>query len=103
MYYDSIDKICKLIKKNNILSLSDCQGSCPCGTFQTRGIVFSFHCWRTRIDNCNCKYSGLHISQHYDFNYKKNDLLKLGKLCLSQLREIWGTTDWKLVIENKKN
>ena len=100
-YYDKIDKIYKFIEENNILSLSDCDGSCPCGTFQTRGIIFSFHCWRTRINDCDCEYSGLHINQPCNFNYKKSDLLKLGELCLSQLKKVWENTDWKLVIEDK--
>lgn len=99
---DSIDFIYNLIKENNVVSLSDCQGSCPCGTFEIRGIRFKFHCWRTR-DNCDCKYSGFHIKViNEDFSYSDADLKKLGKLCLESIKERWDNCDWELKIENKQ-
>ncbi len=90
--------IYNLIKEKNILSLSDCQGSCPCGRFYIRGINVDFHCWR---NNCGiCKFSGIHIKSHYDFNYSKEELNQIGQLCLEQIKEIWFNTDWDLIIED---
>ena len=98
---DSIDFIYDLIKEKGILSLSDCQGSCPCGKLYIRGINIEFHCWRSSCDK-DCRYSGLHIRQHYDFNYSRADLEKLGNLCLESIKDVWFNTDWDLVIEDKE-
>ena len=95
---DNIDFIYNLVKEHGILALSDCEGCCPCGHFYCRGINIDFHCWRGGCDKC--KYSGIHIKQHYDFNYSKEDLNKLSQLCLEQIKEVWGTTtEFDLIIE----
>ena len=97
---DSIDFIYNLIQEKGLISLSDCDGCCPCGHLYIRGINFDFHCWR---GSCNqCKYSGIHLSSHHDFFYSREDLEKLGKLCLDELNQRWDNTDWELVIEENK-
>ncbi len=79
----------KIIKEIGILSLWDGDGSCPCGRFYITGINIHIHCWRTS-SNCDCKYSGIHISQHYDFNYSNDYLLEIGK-CIKNQLEHWDT------------
>lgn len=104
---NSIDFLYNLFKEKNFYLLSDCEGSCPCGRLELKGIFFHFHCWRTRHyynDNssCQCRYSGLHISfDKNNYNYSQADLKKLGNLCLGQLKERWFNTDWSLVIEDR--
>ncbi len=94
---DSIDFVYNLIKEKGIIPLSDCQGSCPCGHFYIRGIDISFHCWRSG-DGCDCEFSGIHLRPRYDFNYSTEDLVKLGKLCVESISEVWNNTDWEYKI-----
>ncbi len=98
---NSIKEIYELIEKKNILNLMpDYCGSCPCGNVLLGEININMHCWRTSFENCNCKYSGLHISsQDYECKYKRKDLLKIGKLCLKQISQFWHT-EFELVIED---
>lgn len=90
---DSIDFAYNLIKDKGVLALSDCQGSCPCGNFNIRGIQFQFSCWR-----CNDGFSLFEITPHYDFFYSDEDLNKLGQLCLESIKEVWNNTEWRLKI-----
>lgn len=98
---DDISFIYNLIKEKGILALSDCQGSCPCGHLYIHGIDIYFHCWRSNGDECDCKYSGIHLKQHHDFNYSNKDLNKLGRLCIESIKEIWSNTDWEYKIIDK--
>lgn len=37
-------------------------GCCPCCTLDGDGFTVEVHCWRTRIDGCGCKHSGIHVT-----------------------------------------
>lgn len=94
-----VEKVLKFLDSNNILALSDCEGFCPCGHAYIFGLHIDFHCWRCPC-NKTCKFSGLHISNHWDFNYSQEDLERIGAKLLEQIEEVWGTTtDFELIIE----
>ena len=104
----NIQQILDLITEKGIFSLSNnYEGACPCFDANLAGIIIEIHCWRTNKyyaeknwQKCKCKYSGLHVSQEKKCYYKKEDLTKIGKLCLKQIKETWGSaTEFNLVIE----
>ena len=98
-----VNKVLKFLDSNNVLAFSDCQGSCPCGKAYIFGLHIDFHCWRTNIDNCSCKYSGLHLKNHWDFDYSQQNLERIGAKLLEQITEVWGTTtEFNLVIGKYK-
>jgi hypothetical protein len=84
------------IKQVGIYKLWDnTDGACPCGSFKIAGIQVKIHCWRSG-GGCGCPYSGVHIRQHWDCNY---NLTEIGQEIIRQLQDVWGNTDWNLVIE----
>ncbi len=98
----SKEQIISLLKDFSILELSDCEGSCPCGEAYIFGINFKFHCWRTKVNDCDCKYSGLHLSQDKNY-YSQNDLTEIGEIALIGIKKIWFNTDWELKIDENKS
>jgi hypothetical protein len=92
-----MQKVLDFFDKYNILAVSDCQGSCPCGKLYIFGIEFEFHCWRNSCKDC--KYSGLHLRKHWDQSYTNEELLTIGNKVLEQLKEVWSRTDWELRID----
>lgn len=92
------EKMLEFLSEHSVLALSDCQGSCPCGELYIRGLHIDFHCWRSS-QGCECKYSGLHVYCHPDWQY---DLKVIGEKILEGLEERWGHTEWNLSFEPRK-
>lgn len=82
----------EIIKKIGIFNLSDYEGSCCCLSFCICGVKCDLHCWRS---NCNegCEFSGIHISQHCDFNW---NLQEIAEEIYEQITKIWSNTDWSI-------
>lgn len=88
----------EFLATHSVLRLSDSDGSCPCGELYIRGLRIDFHCWRSSR-GCDCKYSGLHLTQSGDFNY---DLKVIGEKILEELGDTWNNTEWKVSFESRK-
>ena len=88
----------EIIKKIGVFNLSDNQGSCCCLSFYICGINVYCHCWRS---NCSdgCKFSGIHISQHWDCNW---NLQEIGEEIHRQIIEIWPNTEFEIKYESYK-
>lgn len=77
----------------NYLKLDpDYDGSCPCSVFMHDGMNVHVHCWKTQHDNCDCKYSGIHV---YGDNPKA--LISLSKEILEYVQFAWPNTEWEVV------
>lgn len=88
---ENTQKMIEFLNEHNVLALSDCCGSCPCGALYIKGLHVSFHCWRP---SCNeCKYSGVHVWADEDWEY---DLKVLGDIIVKQLENSWSNTEWNL-------
>lgn len=85
----------ELIKKVGIFELFTPADGCPCFQCEIKGVKIWTHCWRP---SCNvCKYSGIHIAQHWDCDW---DLKEIGEEVKRQVEEIWGsTTEFELVYD----
>jgi hypothetical protein len=87
-----VDEIIEILDKYTYLSLSDNDGSCPCGYLEISGIQIETHCWRT--GSC-CKYSGLHITNKNE-EYYKADLKLVAETIIKQLKDIYSYTEWRI-------
>ena len=55
----TVDEI--LASKNPLSLAVDFEGGCPCCLIEGDGFEVEVHCWRTNLNGCGCKYSGIHV------------------------------------------
>lgn len=74
----------------------DYDGSCPCASFNLMNCKVQVHCWRTHVEGCDCKASGIHI-----YPEDKQGVVNVGEvreLLLREVKTVWANCGWEAYI-----